>query len=241
MMVVLMYHSVKSEQRSQFERHLNEILKLGHVVSADTNSLNNLKNNIAVTFDDGFQNILNNALPLMQQKKIPATIFIPTGYLGKKPGWINNPLDSNANELLMTEEQLKALPNNLIAIGSHTVSHQHLKGVKRDTLIRELIDSKSKLESLLCEQITLLSLPYGSFDKKHTELYKEVGYKRIFLNIPTFPASKTDSYVIGRISVSFDDWLIEYRLKLLGAYQWLPFAINTKNKIKSIIGFIRSE
>ena len=94
---------------------------------------------------------------------------------------------------------------------------------------------KSFEENILHRDISLLSLPYGSYDKDIIELSKRAGYERIFLNIPTFSSSKIGGYLVGRIHISLDDWLIEYRLKLLGAYQWLPVAIFIKRKFINLI------
>ena len=79
--------------------------------------------------------------------------------------------------------------------------------------------------------IKLISVPYGQFDSNFTKLFIEAGYQKVFLNIPTFPATKTDLFVMGRISVDAEDWPFEYYLKLAGAYHWLPIAISLKKKL----------
>lgn len=231
-MVIITYHSVKAEQIHKFKKQMDELLKLGRAVSTDVFPLiYDNEHHISVTFDDGFQSVLHNALPVLRDRKIPATIFVTTGSLGKKPGWINDPENPNADEILLTEEQVQELPEDMITIGSHTVSHILLTEVDENTVLREITESKKKLEELLHKKITLISVPYGTFNRKFTDLFKEAGYQRVFLNIPTFPTTKNNLYVMGRMAVSLDDWQIEYRLKLLGAYQWLPFAISLKKKL----------
>jgi peptidoglycan/xylan/chitin deacetylase (PgdA/CDA1 family) len=230
------YHSIKPDQHLKFKKQMEDLTKLGTPISADfTDPVKRGAHYIAVTFDDGFRNILYSALPFMRERKIPATIFVPTGYLGKKPGWINDLTHPNANEVLLTEEQIINLTDDQFTIGSHTVSHPHLKTVDNNTFVTEITDSKKKLEEILRKQINLISLPYGSLNTGYIDLFKEAGYQHVFLNIPTFPATKIKEYFIGRIDVSLDDWPVEYRLKLLGAYQWLPLAIKIKKKINIII------
>jgi peptidoglycan/xylan/chitin deacetylase (PgdA/CDA1 family) len=234
--VVLTYHAVKSGLRHRFERHMDELVKMACPISADRPiSFAYDKRYIAVTFDDGFTSVIDNALSVLVARKIPATIFIPTGYIGKRPGWITNPQHEYADETVLTEEQIRLLPNDLISIGSHSVNHPHLARIGNDRAITELIDSKKKLEEILKTEVSLLSLPYGSFNEEVAAMSKETGYKRVFLNIPKAPFTKDGDYVVGRIHVSLDDWLIEFRLKILGAYQWLPFAIAIKRKIISIV------
>lgn len=38
---------------------------------------------VAVTFDDGFQNNLSHALPILERSRVPATLFVPTGFMDK--------------------------------------------------------------------------------------------------------------------------------------------------------------
>ncbi|OPY15887.1 MAG: Polysaccharide deacetylase [Syntrophus sp. PtaB.Bin138] len=232
--ICLTYHSITEERRSQFIKQMAELTKVGTPVSGDIKkpSADGL-HYIIVTFDDGFENIIKNALPAMHETNIPATIFVTTGYMGRKPGWITDPKHPSACEFLMTEEQLKNLNFDQVTIGSHTVSHPHLSDLDTSALKKELSDSKSKLEELLQRKVTLIALPYGSIDMENTQHFKEAGYERVFLNIPTFPATLNDRYFVGRIDTSPDDWMVEYKLKLRGAYQWLPWAIAAKRSIKT--------
>ena len=228
-LVIITYHTVKKKQADKFEKQMDILLKSGHPVNLESplpSSYN--KNFIAVTFDDGYQSILENALPAMQTRKIPASIFVTTGSLGQKPSWIHSADNPLADEIVLTEKQLQTLSKDKITYGSHTVSHTELTNIDENTLKTEINDSKNKLETILKKKITSISVPYGQFDKKFTELFKATGYQRVFLNIPTFPTTKTDLFVMGRIGVDPDDWMVEFRLKLLGAYQWLPFAISAK-------------
>jgi hypothetical protein len=40
-----------------------------------------------------------------------------------------------------------------------------------------------------------------------------------------------DEFVTGRIDVQPTDWQIEFRLKVLGAYRWLPHAFAVKRAL----------
>lgn len=233
-LVILTYHPIKASDSMQFEKQMNMLLKAGMPVTLEGDmSMLPGKHNIAVSFDDSYQSVLQNALPILREKNIPATIFVPTGCLGSKPLWIKNPSHIYASETVMTEAQLKALPPDLIGIGSHTVSHMSLTNIDKRIARREIFESKETLERILNKKILLFAAPYATFNDKFTDMVKQAGYRRLFLNIPTFPATKTDLYVLGRTSVEPTDWPIEYYLKLSGAFQWMPLAINLKNKLQA--------
>jgi peptidoglycan/xylan/chitin deacetylase (PgdA/CDA1 family) len=231
-LVILTYHSVKESTTERFEKQMAMLLKTGRPVSIydDISALPG-GHNIAVTFDDAYQSILQNALPILYKNNIPATIFVPSGCIGKKPPWIIKPNHSYADETVLTESQLKALPADLITIGSHGVLHINLNNIDEKIARKEIFESKQTLEALLNTNINFFAAPYAIFDEKFTDLFRDAGYQRIFLNIPTFPVSRTDLYILGRIGVEPTDWTIEYLLKLSGAYQWLPLAINLKKKL----------
>jgi peptidoglycan/xylan/chitin deacetylase (PgdA/CDA1 family) len=233
-LVVLTYHAVQPNQRLRFEKQMDHLVKSGRAVFADVTSPLNHQHHIAVTFDDGFQSVLENALPAMQQRKVPATIFVTTGYLGKMPGWIVETHHKDAQEILLTEEQLRQLPTDLVAIGSHCVSHSNLTQIDEHRAMGELQDSKKILEDFLDRPVDTLSFPHGACNGKIIELCKNAAYKRVFVNLPTSSILKAEDYVIGRISVSLQDWPIEYRLKFLGAYQWLPYVVKMKRRLLSL-------
>jgi len=232
--VIITYHPLQAGDTHRFEKQMAALLKIGHPVSLNDN-LKTLNNgiNIAVTFDDAYQSVFHNAIPVLQRHHIPATIFVPSGYLGKSPEWITNPDHPYATEMVMTEDQLKSLPVDLITIGSHSVSHINFNLTDTTTAEREIRESKVQLENILDKRIDFFAIPYATMNKSFLPLFKEAQYQRVFLNIPTFPATKTDLYLLGRTSIEPTDWPIEYILKMKGAYQWLPLAIDLKKKLLS--------
>ena len=174
-----------------------------------------------MTFDDGFVSVLNNALPELEQRRIPATWFIPSGCLGRRPPWLTNPESPARQERVLTEEQLVSLKDHpLLTVGSHSVSHPKLADLRNDACVRELRQSKSDLERILGQQITEFSFPHGECDARLIQLAKAAGYKRVFTIQPAMALRSASEFVTGRVAVDPDDWRLEFRLKLLGAYRW---------------------
>lgn len=229
-LVILMYHEVTKNQRVNFGRQMDELLQVSNSIIIDFHRpLNHRQHYIAVTFDDGFQCILENALPELERRKIPAILFIPTGSLGKSPEFVLNDYRYR-NEIIMTSEQLKYLPSSLVTIGSHTVTHPHLTHLSKENIRKELIESKNRLEKILNMQIELLAFPHGEYNQSILNIAKQAGYRRVFVTVPMIKSNRFGDFLLGRISVSPDDWFIEFKLKLMGAYQWLPIGILLKQK-----------
>jgi len=228
--VVLYYHSVPPEQRSLFAKQLDAILETAPVIDITREVLLEPgQRRIGITFDDAFENFVSEALPELEKRRIPATVFVITNALGKAFG------PSKAPERVMTARQLLDLPSDLISVGSHTATHPYLPELDDLAARQELSESKSALEQLLGREITSFSFPFGGFTDRLIELASEAGYRTLFTTLPGFLFRPDHRHpALGRVRVDPTDWPAEYRLKLAGAYRWLPLAISLKARLKKL-------
>lgn len=105
----------------------------------------------SVTFDDGWQSIHQNALPLLGQYSIPSTQYIATGLIGS-PGYMSR---ANVIDFFVLGHQ----------IASHTVHHFDLTTLGLRKLIDELRQSRTYLERLTGGSVTSLAAPYGAYNQ----------------------------------------------------------------------------
>ena len=230
--VALYYHSVSSEQRVRFARQMDELIRWAKPIPADLRSpLKEDGRCVAVTFDDGFENILENALPELEVRGIPSTIFVIAEALGKFPSWLASASERKRHGRLMSVQQLQDLQSSLVSIGSHTMTHPELPLLNEEEARRELSESRAKLARLLNTEIRLFSFPFGAFNQNLVRWCQEIGYERVFTSLPT--VADSHEFVTGRVCAEPTDWPMEFRLKLLGAYRWLPLAIFMKQKVLS--------
>jgi peptidoglycan/xylan/chitin deacetylase (PgdA/CDA1 family) len=238
--MVLAYHSVTAGERGRFGRQMDFLLRRAKPVRADVAALPDGRGRYAaVTFDDGLQCVVDNALPELEKRGIPSTLFVVTGFLGRDAGWEYRGGDDPSGQKMMTEAELRDLPSELVAIGSHAVSHPLLTSLGEEDLNRELLASRSKLKELLGQEVNLLSFPYGAFDDRVVERCRESGYTRVFTALPVYAFAVSEDFVSGRVGVAPCDWPIEFRLKLAGAYRWLPYAFAWKRGILRGFGAVR--
>src|SRR5438874_1493341 len=123
--VVFYYHGVNAKHRERFARQMDSLLRLAQPVAADIEEpLAAGRRYAAVTFDDGFVSVVQNALPELRSRQIPLTFFVPTGSLGLEPLWIRDAKSPAKFETVLSEEDLRSLKTlDLVTIGSHSVSH----------------------------------------------------------------------------------------------------------------------
>src|SRR5204863_131607 len=80
---------------------------------------------VAITFDDGYRSFLTAAAPVLGQHGFPATLFIPTGWIGESMRWEPQPADAVDLEI-MTPEEIQACQDMGYEIGSHGHAHAHM-------------------------------------------------------------------------------------------------------------------
>lgn len=235
--VIVYYHGVPQRTRQNFARQMDMLIRNARPIFVDhSGELESGSRYVSVTFDDAFESVLENAVPELVSRSIPATIFVPLGVLGKVPSWEMDSGVSDLDEKVMSSEQLRTLPPDLIRLGSHTMTHLKLSKIDDSTLEWELNESKRQLETLLNSPVTLLAFPYGDHNGRVLEKCADLGYSRLFSVVPKFSISSHQDFVRGRVSVSPSDGRLEFFLKLHGAYSWIPYASKLKAGMRSAIG-----
>jgi peptidoglycan/xylan/chitin deacetylase (PgdA/CDA1 family) len=230
--VVLYYHAVPVQHKPRFERQMDDLLRFAEPTTAARRSpLGSEKRYAVVTFDDAYQNILVNALPALKTRRIPAAVFVVPDMLGRTPS-LSDPSTVSADERkVMSVEDLQSLLSDWVTIGSHSLTHPHLTTLSLKEAAHELTESRRVLEEIVQRPVQLFCFPYGECSEELFRICREAGYERVFTSIPQFAFSEPAEFVTARVRVDPTDWRLEFRLKLLGAYGWLPVAVAIKRRI----------
>lgn len=117
---------------------------------------------VALTFDDGYDDAYTVARPILDQNHLTATFFVVTSFVGQ-PRY-------------MTWEQVAALDQDGMEIGSHTVHHLGLPRLSAALRTFELADSRSVLEGHLGHSVLDFCYPGGEIDSATIAATGEAGY-----------------------------------------------------------------
>jgi peptidoglycan/xylan/chitin deacetylase (PgdA/CDA1 family) len=230
--VAVHYHEVAPQHRKRFARQMDTLMRHAKPLAADYRQpLQPGQHHAVVTIDDGLLSSIENAIPELVRRRIPVAFFVLPGLLGTVPRWAEFGTDSIGQEIIATADRLRELPRDLITIGSHTLTHPLLPSLSEDEAKFQLFASRAELEKLLNREITLFSFPYGEFSEPLIQLCREAGYQRVFTVLPIPAFTDPREFVTGRIAVNPTDWGLEFRLKILGAYRWLPAVFAWKRKL----------
>jgi len=129
---------------------------------------------LAITFDDGYDCLYRQALPVLQEFSFTATVFMVAGCIGGINEWDAN--RTMVAEPMLTAEHLVELARCGIEIGSHGMTHDRLTGLADGKLRAALRDSKRKLEDLTGRAVTAVAYPYGDHNEKVRGAAAECGY-----------------------------------------------------------------
>ncbi|MEO9595388.1 polysaccharide deacetylase family protein [Rhodopirellula bahusiensis] len=172
-MSVLFYHRVADEQpnpwtisNGEFERHVDYCRENFELISLEEvqqrlDSGHSPRPSVTFTFDDGYSENCNFALPLLIRHKIPCTYFVTTenvrdGHPFEHDLRLKCPLPIN------TIEQLKAAADGGIEIGLHTANHVDFNQVRTvEKLNEEIVEAKDNLEAMINGPVRYLAVPFG--------------------------------------------------------------------------------
>lgn len=228
--IILMYHIIDkprsgSEARfcctpRQFERQMSflkesdyNLISLENLVEGLKGSFEIPDNAVVITFDDGFKSNYHNALPVLIQKKIPATMFIVTGRVGSSNDWMLS--RGFSHRKIVSWSQLRELDDSGICIGSHTQTHPNLTELSNGSVKEEVRISKQILEDALHKPVSYFAYPYGLYNQVIRDTVEEAGYRSACSTRSGFNCHDIDHFALRRIEVYGEDSLWKFSQKLM--------------------------
>jgi peptidoglycan/xylan/chitin deacetylase (PgdA/CDA1 family) len=130
---------------------------------------------IGVTFDDGYEDFLDAAIPALEKFGFSATVFVVAGMLGSENAWDHHG-GPRLQRRLLGAEGLREVSERGMEIGSHTVNHLQLSGLDSETLIHEVEDSRQMLSEIMDAPVEGFAYPYGAVDGPAVRAARKAGY-----------------------------------------------------------------
>jgi peptidoglycan/xylan/chitin deacetylase (PgdA/CDA1 family) len=166
---------------------------------------------VAITFDDGFRSVLREAAPILRAHGFPATVFVPTSWIGRRAHWY----DAAGCEVeIMTEEELLAARDAGIEVETHGAGHIDLGRATGAEAEEDVASSVEALVRLLGKAPRYLAYPYGSSSETAEEAARAAGLDAAF----TVDRPAGGVFGIPRVGVTTLDGPLAYRMKTSGRY-----------------------
>jgi N-acetylglucosaminyl-diphospho-decaprenol L-rhamnosyltransferase len=239
-LVILYYHGLPANLRANFARQLDIIATHVKVVPADYHEAAAPGGrSVAITFDDAFESVLDNAIPALRARRMPTTIFIPVGKMGCMPTWEIEPGSEAGSEAIASADVLCRQISDLVHCGAHSLTHPHLTRVPREQACGEITGCRDQMSEMFGVDVRIFAFPYGEYNDEIVGLCRVAGYERVYTNIPRVVDPASGEFVRGRVLVKPDDGPLEFYLKMSGAYAWMAHASTVKRRLQELPRHIR--
>lgn len=173
---------------------------------------------VAITFDDGYLDNLENAYPVLEKYQAKATIYVVVDRHDRD--WSTyKKAHHNSGELArepkLNDQQVQFLSQSgVIEIGSHTLTHANLDKLDAVAGLSELVDSKQLLEQLTGKSVNSFAYPFGIYSQRDVDLAQQAGYSNAVTTKEGIDGVNPDFMQLQRIKISGKDSMFAVKLRL---------------------------
>jgi peptidoglycan/xylan/chitin deacetylase (PgdA/CDA1 family) len=171
---------------------------------------------VGLSFDDGYRDVAEEALPVLERYGFRATVFVATGLIDRTV-----PLTwyGRSQPPLLEWADIVALDRRgTLGFEAHSVTHRNLVALDDDAVSFELGESKRVLESRLGRPVTAFSYPGGVMGERERAFAREAGYGFAFSCEPGANPIDSDRFALLRSQIDRRDNLLDFKAKLGGGH-----------------------
>jgi peptidoglycan/xylan/chitin deacetylase (PgdA/CDA1 family) len=208
---ILTYHSVAPRTTAgfrrwtvdplQFAEHLDAVRERAvDVITVDEvpDALESGRPSVAITLDDGLADVAEHAVPVLAERDLTATVFVPSHYIGRSAAWLPG---EDGRRALLSHADLIDLDAHGFEIGSH--GHRHLAADVHPAgiVMDDAGVSRRELEICIGRPVRSFAYPFGYHSRTARRAVREAGYAQACAvgDLPARPAD--DRWALPRLQV----------------------------------------
>jgi len=172
---------------------------------------------IAITFDDGYLDTLEAALPILKRNGFTATCYAVSGAMGKHNYWDADVLGDN--KPLMSASQIRQWVDAGMEIGAHSQTHPFLTKCTDNELHSELTEGKNELEDVIEGEVNQFCYPSGIYNDRVVAAVKKAGYIAATTTQRGRANPGSDLFTLPRVQVGGHNFLPQFLIKFVTRYE----------------------
>jgi peptidoglycan/xylan/chitin deacetylase (PgdA/CDA1 family) len=179
-----------------------------------------LARTVALTFDDGFLDVAEHALPVLSERGFQATVFIAPAVTDGKMSfsWYGE----RQPPLMTWEDVLELDRDGTLRFEAHSLTHPNLPALGEAEAKEEIAGAKRELENRLGRLVRAFSYPSGLYGVREEKIAADAGYQIALTCEPGVNKRSTNRFALRRRQVDARDSLLDFRAKLGGGHDTSP-------------------
>jgi peptidoglycan/xylan/chitin deacetylase (PgdA/CDA1 family) len=169
---------------------------------------------VVLTFDDGFADFHDRALPVLQEYRFTATLYVATAFVEGTSGWLHGA--GEGERPMLTWAQLRHLHASGIECGAHGHSHRPLDVLPRRVAMDEIARSTGLVADAIGAPVVTFAYPHGYYDRAVREMVQAAGHLAACGVKHAMSALDDDRFALARVIVEADTDLARFSRLLEG-------------------------
>jgi peptidoglycan/xylan/chitin deacetylase (PgdA/CDA1 family) len=174
---------------------------------------------VALTFDDGYWDVAEHALPVLFDRGFRATVFVSPAVID---GTANFWWYGQQPPLLDWDDIAELDREGTLRFEAHSLTHPNLPSLGEDAARNEIAGSQTALAERLGREVLAFSYPSGLYGDRERRLVAEAGYRLAVCCEPGVNDAETDRFALRRRQIDARDSLLDFRAKLGGGHDTPP-------------------
>lgn len=174
---------------------------------------------VVLTFDDGYEDNLLQATPILEKYNARATLYLVVDRFNQD--WSSKKKAHHNDKELMAEKKLDddqvrdILSSGIWELGAHTLSHANLARLSHNQKKREISDSRQQLETLFKTPVNSFAYPFGIYNTEDRDITQAAGFSTaVTTNQGIDEHYRKNPLELSRIKVSGRDSMLAFKIRI---------------------------
>ncbi len=157
---------------------------------------------VVITFDDGYADFAEQALPVMRTHGLSSTLFVTSGYIGRSSEWLVR--ERETDRPMLTWDQLVEIGGDDVEYGGHGFSHRQLDTLPLVEALEDVAAGKTLLEERTGRHVSTFAYPHGYSTQGMRRGLADLGFESAHAVVHAMSSLDDRPYAVSRLIVDAD-------------------------------------